>query len=59
MRSAYEKGYKVYTVKDCVAATGVDVQETTLEHNFGMFSIPTTIEDVMEAISPTIPVIMN
>jgi nicotinamidase-related amidase len=51
MRSAYEKGYKVYTLKDCVAATSMEAQEATLEHNFGMFSIPTTSEEVKEAIS--------
>ena len=50
MRSAYEKGYKVYTLKDCVAATSMEAQEATLQHNFGMFSIPTTSDDVKDAI---------
>lgn len=50
MRSAYEMGYKVYTLKDCMAATNLDAHEATLEHNFGMFSIPTTSEDVKAAI---------
>lgn len=50
MRSAYEKGYKIYTVKDCCAATDVAAHEATFEHNFGMFSIPTTSEKVIESI---------
>lgn len=51
MRSAYEKGYQVYTLKDCVAATSMAAQEATLEHNFGMFSVPTTSDEVLEAIA--------
>ena len=51
MRSAYEKGYKVYTLKDCVAATSREAQDATLEHNFGMFSVPTSSEEVKDAIS--------
>ena len=50
MRTAYEKGYKVYTLKDCVAATSQAAQDATLEYNFGMFSVPTTSSEVMEAV---------
>lgn len=50
MRTAYENGYKVYTLKDCVAATSVAAQDATLEYNFGMFSIPTTSKAVLAAI---------
>lgn len=50
MRTAYELNYNVYTLTDCVAATSLDAQEATLEHNFGMFSIPTTSEKVSNAI---------
>lgn len=56
MRNAYERGYKVYTLKDCVAATSVEAQDATLEHNFGMFSIQTTSEEVKEAIAAPIAV---
>jgi ureidoacrylate peracid hydrolase len=42
MRTAYELGYKVYTAKDCCAATSVEAQNAAYEHTFGMFSIPTT-----------------
>jgi nicotinamidase-related amidase len=50
MRSANEKGYHVCTLKDCVAATSMAAQEATLEHNSGMFSIPTTSSAIKEAI---------
>jgi nicotinamidase-related amidase len=50
MRSAYEKGYQVYTLQDCVAATSLAAQDATLEHNFGMFSVPTTSAQVMAAL---------
>lgn len=42
---------QVYTLKDCVAATSMEAQEATLEHNFGMFSIPTDSEELKGAIS--------
>lgn len=48
MRSAYELGYQVYTLKDCCAATSVAAQDATFEHNFGMFSVPTTSEVSVE-----------
>ncbi len=50
MRTAYEKGFKVYTLKDCTAATSMAAHESAFEHNFGMFSIPTTSGDIKEAI---------
>jgi nicotinamidase-related amidase len=50
MRTAYEMGYKVYTLRDCVAATSLAAQDATLEYNFGMFSIPTTSAQVLTAI---------
>jgi nicotinamidase-related amidase len=31
MRSAYELGYNVYTLKDCVAATSIQAQEVSLD----------------------------
>lgn len=50
MRTAYENGYKVYTLTDCVAATSIDAQDATLQYNFGMFSIPTTSAAVLRSI---------
>jgi nicotinamidase-related amidase len=51
MRTAYEKGFKVYTLKDCTAATSMAAHEAAFEHNFGMFSIPTTSDDIKQAIA--------
>jgi len=51
MRTAYENGYKVYTLKDCTAATSMAGQEAAFEHNFGMFSIPTTSDEIKKAIA--------
>lgn len=50
MRTAYENGYKVYTLKDCCAATSLDAHEATFQHNFGMFSIPTTSAEIISAM---------
>jgi biuret amidohydrolase len=50
MRTAYEKGFKVYTLKDCTAATSIEAHQSTLEHNFGMFSIPTTSGNIISAL---------
>jgi len=51
MRTAYEYGYKVYTMKDCCAATSVDAHNATYEHNFGMFSVPTTSEEIISGMA--------
>lgn len=50
MRTAYENGYKVYTLTDCCAATSMAAQEAAFEHNFGMFSIPTASDEVIAAV---------
>mmetsp|Transcript_1370 Transcript_1370/g.2884 ORF Transcript_1370/g.2884 Transcript_1370/m.2884 type:complete len:206 (-) Transcript_1370:186-803(-) len=51
MRTAYEKGFKVYTLKDCTAATSMAAHEASFEHNFGMFSVPIDSAELMEAVS--------
>jgi nicotinamidase-related amidase len=57
MRTAYENGYKVYTLQDCVAATSIAAQDATLMYNFGMFSIPTTSKAILTAVqSPVVTV---
>lgn len=57
MRTAYENGYKVYTLKDCCGATSVAGQEAAFEHTFGMFSIPTTSDEIMESIKAPVVVV--
>lgn len=50
MRTAYEHGYDVFTLKDCTAATSVDGHENAFEYSFGMFSIVTNSEEVALAV---------
>lgn len=50
MRTAYENGYNVYTVKDACGATSVEEQDNCFEYNFGMFSVPTTTEEMISRI---------
>jgi ureidoacrylate peracid hydrolase len=40
MRSAYEKGYNVITLKDCTATVSADEQRLAVEKNYPMFSRP-------------------
>ena len=49
MRTGYEHGYKVYTLKDGSAATSVEAHDNAFEYDFGMFSIPTTCDTVIQA----------
>jgi nicotinamidase-related amidase len=58
MRTAYEHGYKVYTLIDCVAATSIVAQDATIQYNFGMFSIPTTSSNILNAIKQS-PIAMT
>lgn len=51
MRTAYENGYRVYTLTDCCAATSMAGQEAAIEHTFGMFSMPTTGDVIATAVS--------
>ena len=50
MWTAYEHGYNVYTLKDCVAATSMAGQEAAIEHMFGMFSVPTTSNEFLSIL---------
>jgi nicotinamidase-related amidase len=38
MRSGYEKGYRVITLSDCVAATSAEEHENAIRFNYPMFS---------------------
>jgi len=50
MRTAYENGYQVYTLKDCCAATSIEGQDAAFEHTFGMFSKASTSEEIISAL---------
>jgi ureidoacrylate peracid hydrolase len=42
MRSGYEKGYEVITLKDCTATLSEEEQRVAVEKNYPMFSKPMT-----------------
>jgi ureidoacrylate peracid hydrolase len=45
MRSAYENGYQVITLSDCLAATSAAEHENALTYDFPMFSRPMSSAD--------------
>jgi len=45
MRSAYENGYEVITLTDCVAGTSVEEHENAITYDYPMFSKPTTADE--------------
>ena len=38
MRSGYEKGYRVITLSDCVAATSAEEHDNAIKFDYPMFS---------------------
>jgi ureidoacrylate peracid hydrolase len=52
MRSAYEHGYQVVTLSDCVAATSVAEHENALKYDYPMFSHPMTAGEFVEQLLP-------
>ena len=52
MRTAYENGYRVYTLLDCCAATSIEGQQAAYDHTFGMFSVPTDSNEFLQSLQP-------
>jgi nicotinamidase-related amidase len=52
MRSAYERGFDVITLKDCTATLSQEAQDMALAHNFGMFSHPMNHDEFLEELAP-------
>lgn len=52
MRSAYERGFEVITLKDCTATSSREAQDMALAHNFGMFSHPMNHGEFLEQLAP-------
>jgi nicotinamidase-related amidase len=52
MRSAYERGFDVITLKDCTATLSQEAQDMALAHNFGMFSHPMSHNEFLEELAP-------
>jgi len=51
MRSAYERGFEVITLKDCTAATSQKEQDAALDCDFGMFSYPMNHDEFIEQLA--------
>jgi ureidoacrylate peracid hydrolase len=51
MRSAYERGYDVITLKDCTAALSEEEQKHAVEKNYPMFSRPLDHEEFLSELS--------
>ena len=51
MRTAYEKGYDVVTLKDCTATLSEEEQRLSIEKNYPMFSRVMTHTEFLEALA--------
>lgn len=51
MRTAYEKGFNVFTLTDCVAATSEEEHRVAIEKDFPMFSHPVTHLEFLETLA--------
>lgn len=47
MRTAYEHGFDVITLSDGTAATSQEEHDNAVDHDYGMFSTPKTVEEVI------------
>lgn len=50
LEGAYEHGFAVVTLTDCVAATSVEAHDNAIEHDYPMFSAPMTAAALIEAL---------
>jgi len=50
MRTAYEKGYNVITLTDCVAATSEEEHQNAIAKDYPMFSRPMSHEELLAAL---------
>jgi nicotinamidase-related amidase len=51
MRSAYERGYEVITLTDCLAGTSPEEHANAITYDYPMFSKPMTVGDFEVALS--------
>ena len=51
MRTGYEKGYNVITLKDCTAALSEEEQRLATEKNYPMFSRPMNHDQFLQELS--------
>lgn len=50
MRTAYDKGYKVYAITDCSATIDNEQQEASIKNNWPMFSMPLDHQDFLNQL---------
>ena len=50
MRSAYERGFNVFTLTDCVAATSAEEHENAIAKDYPMFSHPVTSKEFLASL---------
>jgi ureidoacrylate peracid hydrolase len=53
MRTGYEKGYDVITLKDCTATLSEEEQRLAVEKNYPMFSRPMNHQEFLSALAGT------
>lgn len=53
MRSGYEKGYSVFTLTDCCAATSQSEHDAAVNFTFPMFSTRLTAVEFMQRLGGT------
>ena len=53
VRSAYDKGFEVYTVTDATATLDAEKQTATTEQSFPLFSKPITHEEALQLLAPS------
>jgi nicotinamidase-related amidase len=51
MRSAYEKGFNVFTLTDCVAATSQEEHDNAIAKDYPMFSHPVSSEEFLSTLT--------
>jgi ureidoacrylate peracid hydrolase len=52
MRTAYEKGYNVITLKDCTATVSAEEQQAAIDKNYPMFSRPMDHGEFLAQLKP-------
>ena len=51
MRSAYERGFEVVTLTDCVGATSLEEHKNAITFDYPMFSKPMTADEFVSALA--------
>jgi len=51
MRTGYELGYDVITVKDCTATVSEEAHNGAIQHDFPMFSHPMTHDEFVSSLT--------